>query len=61
MKTDKIAKLKKNLRKFPRWNKLLKKWGKRKKHLKWIPRFYRKRKHIGNIVYSVMYLTSKKD
>lgn len=61
MKLDNVVNAVKKLKIYSEWSKKAKKWGKRKKHLKWIPRIYRKRKQIGNIVYSVMYLTSKKD
>lgn len=61
MKLDKAVSAAKNLKIYTEWSKKAKKWSKRKKRLKWIPRIYRKRKHLGNIVYSVMYLTTRKD
>lgn len=61
MKLDKAVNTVKKLKIYAEWSKKAKKWSKRKKHLKWIPRIYRKRKHLGNIIYSVMYLTTRKD
>lgn len=61
MKLDKAAKLVKRIELSPKWSKKAKKWKKRAGRIKWIPRIYRKRKHLGNLVYSVMYLVSKRD
>lgn len=61
MKLEKAAEAVKKWKICSRWNKKAKKWSKRKKHMKWIARIYRKRRKIGNVIYSVMYLTLKKD
>lgn len=57
MKWEKAVKAVKKLGFCSKWSKKAKKW---KKRINWVPRIYRKRKHLGNIIYSVMYLTTKK-
>lgn len=61
MKRNKAVSFAEKIGSFPLGKKHLKKWKKRIKHVKWIPRIYKKRKHLGNVVYSVMYLAAKKD
>lgn len=61
MKWEKAAEAVKKWGFYSKWSKNARKWKKRTSRMKWIPRIYRKRKHLGNIVYSVMYLTAKKD
>lgn len=59
MKLGKIGKLEMKFKLDPKWNKKAKKWKKKFKRLNRIPKIYHKRKHIGNAIYSMMYLVTK--
>ena len=58
MKTGNRKRWKKILRQSPKLAKAAKKWKKAVRHAGWLPRLYRKRKRIGDAVYSVMYLAA---
>ena len=59
MKVGKIGKLEMKFNLTPRYRKKIKRWKKKFKRLNWIPKMYHKRKHIGNAIYSIMYLAAK--
>lgn len=58
MKSGKIGKLEIKMKWNPKWNKKAKKWKKRIRHAKWLPKLYHKRKRVGDAIYSVMYLAA---
>lgn len=59
MKVGKIGNLEMKWKLTPKCRKKIKKWKKKFKRLNWVPNIYRKRKHIGNAIYSIMYLATK--